>query len=835
MHRIKVDENKPEDEFEQWLFDDEAEIKNLPRYIAPKDPRYNYYGSSNKRFMFMRDLQRPRTSEEKSKTIREARKGPRFQEEGLVDPYDIAKQIAFENWDPGPGKYYTFDAWAGRERAPAHLVLTEGEKSILASTTPKPGDEDPKGKPTMGRGKQKLSPLKKSPSRVCMQRPRDNVGGTDRITSRVLPRAPQPILKTVSRFGGEPDPYGIGTIDLWDNDSVPALGENSTSRFSTKAKGLSRSSSSRTLKRANSLASKTFQDLKELSNRSITSEANEESGLFRSQKSLRDMKRTIQGEVEWEVNDLLELHSIDHHLNGKWRRARLVALKNGGTVDVTYQVRGMEWYRFRVLMAHIRKPPQHPHMFEMIKTDGHTVEESKENESKRLHRADAAVGKEFHIVEDLERLILKVIPPTLVTDRIIADDFAISECLEGWVKCALARDNKIQARLKALEINVPDRLKGQTSVLYRIAGRSKRVQLKMVQFLDFKDMLSVARFLSYREILQMTATCTHYCLFRLQTSKLWPMLATRDCPWTVLLKKERIKRETGSIAREVVAKAFSRATRGNIESFRTNFPDWFNKYDDTATLTIRASTSSGPFDVVTINASRDSCNQKLNVSNHGLVEGLLSVKHMYMAVAWAMQASYQVIQIEKFVESQVGLHFHKQAFNRFRLIADLRAFDAAQKITTVVCEPCLRSAQAFLSLLDGVEKNRGDEVYRGRHGDNRAPDWCLIWERFRKRLSDPVKFIESIDQYDVDQISPHESDYVRRALDSPCFLLPEWLTVAQTEGYILIDAVRRWVRSVLWRYDIKLVTDDLEERAERYKHFVKKIGTAMRLGVGQAL
>jgi len=171
-------------------------------------------------------------------------------------------------------------------------------------------------------------------------------------------------------------------------------------------------------------------------------------------------------------------------------------------------------------MAHIRRPPKHPHMFEMIKADGHTIEESKENQSKRLHGADVSVGKEFHVVEDLERLILKTTSPTLKADRIIEDDFAISECLEGWVKCALARDNKIQARLKMLEINVPDRLKGQTSVLYRIAGRSKRVQLQMVQFLEFKYMVSIARFLSYREILQMTATCTHFCLLRSQTSKL---------------------------------------------------------------------------------------------------------------------------------------------------------------------------------------------------------------------------------------------------------------------------------------------------------------------------
>merc|ERR1711871_144481 len=139
------------------------------------------------------------------------------------------------------------------------------------------------------------------------------------------------------------------------------------------------------------------------------------------------MKRTIEGKDEWSVDDLIELHSIDHHLNGKWRRARIVALKNGGTVDVVYQVRGIVWYRFGVLVAHIRKPPSHPHGFEMIKTDGYTVEESKANESRRLHHADIEVGKNFHKIENLDRLILEVIPPSLMDDRIIEEDFAISK------------------------------------------------------------------------------------------------------------------------------------------------------------------------------------------------------------------------------------------------------------------------------------------------------------------------------------------------------------------------------------------------------------------------
>ena len=167
----------------------------------------------------------------------------------------------------------------------------------------------------------------------------------------------------------------------------------------------------------------------------------------------------------------------------------------------------------------------------------------------------------------------------------------------------------------------------------------------------------------------------------------------------------------------------------------------------------------------------------------------------------------------------------------------MRAFDAAQKITSVVCEPCLRSAQTFLALMDGVEKNRGDEIFRGKYASrvNRAPDWCLIWERFRKHLLDPSKMIARMEAYDVDSLSDLEAQYLRRALDCSSFLKPEWNRVSETEGYILIDAIRRWTRAVLWRYDIKSKTDELVARSKRYKLFVNKIGTAFRLGVGQAL
>ena len=134
-----------------------------------------------------------------------------------------------------------------------------------------------------------------------------------------------------------------------------------------------------------------------------------------------------------------------------------------------------------------------------------------------------------------------------------------------------------------------------------------------------------------------------------------------------------------------------------------------------------------------------------SVNNHKFVDGLLSYKYLYYAVSWATRASYQILKIKHFIDSQKGLTFYKNTYERLRIICDLRAYQAAQKIISVVNEPCLKTAQAFLIFMDGAEQNRGDEIYNGKHAHetNRKPDWCLLWERFRKKITNLRKFFDS--------------------------------------------------------------------------------------------
>ena len=155
----------------------------------------------------------------------------------------------------------------------------------------------------------------------------------------------------------------------------------------------------------------------------------------------------------------------------------------------------------------------------------------------------------------------------------------------------------------------------------------------------------------------------------------------------------------------------------------------------------------------------------------------------------------------------------------------------------MVNEPCLKTAQAFLIFMDGAEQNRGDEIYNGKHAHetNRKPDWCLLWERFRKKITNLRKFFDSIENFDIDGIDEKQVYYARRALESPCFQDKVWLKISDTEGYYLIDAVRRWARSVLWYCDVQDMVYPYKERKEKYEKFIKQISTTFRLGLGQAL
>ena len=159
MHRIKIDENNPESDYERYLFDPKAELKDVPKFLKIKYPRdlsYDKQRPKYKRFMVMKTLKRPKTAAEKDSVIANAMLKDRFHEEGLVDPYNFAERSSKEFWSAGGGEnYFKFDAWCGRERPPPHLILTEGEKALLSSTSSKTDTKNTES------NKIKLSPIKK--------------------------------------------------------------------------------------------------------------------------------------------------------------------------------------------------------------------------------------------------------------------------------------------------------------------------------------------------------------------------------------------------------------------------------------------------------------------------------------------------------------------------------------------------------------------------------------------------------------------------------------------------------------------------------------------------
>ena len=856
MHRIKIDENNPESEYEQYLFDPKADLRDIPKYMETEHFGNGGNRSGNaapKRFLVMTTLERPKTASEKDAAIRKCRLKDKHHEDGLVDPYNFAERSAREYWKGGNDNYYKFDFWCGRERPPPHLVLTEGEKALLSQKNLKSNG----GK---SRGAIKLSPINrsprkrptKSPSVVYMQRPRTS--GSDprrkgRITSRTLPRAPQPILKTVSRFGGEIDPYGIQMRDLWENDSVPSLGEKSTSRFNSHFNSkLSGSSSLGSLSASMSLSKLNFdvsktkmisinkKDALSKSKSGESEECDEETNV--EIERLKSVLESTQLDHTWNVGDLVEVHTIDHQITGKWRRARIVALKNGGTVDVRYQISGLCWFRFRVLQVNIRRPPQFPHAFEMAKVEGNSLNESRKA-LRKINPTDLLTNKSFDKIENLEELTMKEVEPTVENDKIVEDDFYVSPILKGWVEGALSRDKDMDKRMNNLEIHVPDRLHGAKRIIRRdpMTGAQLKISIKKFQNIPFEFLNLIAMFLSFKDFESMSLTCTHYCLISKRDSKIWKQLCARDCKWVLKLRKERIRKEITNTAHEKVAYYIAKASRQNIEEFHT-LPDWFHTYDDSVTLSINGRCSLGKFTIVDVMSSRDpSQKRKLGAHSYKFIDGMLSYKYLYKAIAWATRASYQVLKINAFIKAQDGLTFYKDTYERLRIICDLRAHQAAEKIKTVVNEPCLKTAQAFLVFMDGAEKNRGDEIFKGKYASdvNVEPDWCLIWERFRKKLANLSRFINSIENYEIDKIDDKQVYYARKALDSPCFQSSAWLKISETEGYYLIDAVRRWARSVLWYCDVQDMIYPHKERKEKYETFLKKIGTALRLGVGQAL
>ena len=119
---IKIDENNPESDYERYLFDPKAELKDVPKFLKIKYPRdlsYDKQRPKYKRFMVMKTLKRPKTAAEKDSVIANAMLKDRFHEEGLVDPYNFAERSSKEFWSAGGGEnYFKFDAWCGRERPP---------------------------------------------------------------------------------------------------------------------------------------------------------------------------------------------------------------------------------------------------------------------------------------------------------------------------------------------------------------------------------------------------------------------------------------------------------------------------------------------------------------------------------------------------------------------------------------------------------------------------------------------------------------------------------------------------------------------------------------------
>ena len=75
MHRIKIDENNPESDYERYLFDPKAELKDVPKFLKIKYPRdlsYDKQRPKYKRFMVMKTLKRPKTAAEKDSVIANA-------------------------------------------------------------------------------------------------------------------------------------------------------------------------------------------------------------------------------------------------------------------------------------------------------------------------------------------------------------------------------------------------------------------------------------------------------------------------------------------------------------------------------------------------------------------------------------------------------------------------------------------------------------------------------------------------------------------------------------------------------------------------------------------
>ena len=84
MHRIKIDENNPESDYERYLFDPEADLRDVPKFIKikyPENGKYDKQRPKHKRFILMKELDRPRTAVEKDKIIVKAMSKDRFHEE----------------------------------------------------------------------------------------------------------------------------------------------------------------------------------------------------------------------------------------------------------------------------------------------------------------------------------------------------------------------------------------------------------------------------------------------------------------------------------------------------------------------------------------------------------------------------------------------------------------------------------------------------------------------------------------------------------------------------------------------------------------------------------
>ena len=87
MHRIKIDENNPESEYEQYLFDPKADLRDIPKYMETEHFGNGGNRSGNaapKRFLVMTTLERPKTASEKDAAIRKCRLKDKHHEDGLV-------------------------------------------------------------------------------------------------------------------------------------------------------------------------------------------------------------------------------------------------------------------------------------------------------------------------------------------------------------------------------------------------------------------------------------------------------------------------------------------------------------------------------------------------------------------------------------------------------------------------------------------------------------------------------------------------------------------------------------------------------------------------------